>query len=86
MPTEEGTLRLKNLRAHPYASLVLTEGEDEQHVAVLVEGEVDIHLVDNTRQDVVDAWREKFGHEPSWAGAWVALRPAKLFSYDARKG
>jgi general stress protein 26 len=85
MPTETGTARLRNLRAQPAAFLVLTEGEDDEHVAVLIEGAVDIHTLDGTPRDVEDAWHKKFGHKPDWAGAWLALGPAKLFSYDARK-
>jgi predicted nuclease with RNAse H fold/nitroimidazol reductase NimA-like FMN-containing flavoprotein (pyridoxamine 5'-phosphate oxidase superfamily) len=75
-------VRLRNLRAVPYASLVVAEGDRGDHRAVRVEGPVRLHdgpepELESLRQ----AWQERHGSDPRWAAAFVELRPELLFSY-----
>jgi hypothetical protein len=38
LPTVTGSVRERNVRAHPWLALTVTEGDDDEHVAVLIEG------------------------------------------------
>jgi nitroimidazol reductase NimA-like FMN-containing flavoprotein (pyridoxamine 5'-phosphate oxidase superfamily) len=90
--TVEGR-RLRNLRARPWASLVVMEGEAERaagdgvaHRAVTVEGPTTLHEGDALAAAYagLDArWIERHGHSPDWAAALVQLRPERVFSYAA---
>jgi len=72
--------RLRNLRAAPHASLVVAEGDRGDHRAVRVEGRVRLH--DGSELEPLRrAWQERHGSDPSWAAAFVELRPGLLFSY-----
>ena len=88
-------LRLRNLRATPWASLVVMEGERDEnepeelgalHVAVTAEGPVRLHDGDALAaalEPLAEAWRGRHGGLPEWAVALVELRPERLFSHDA---
>lgn len=72
LPTAAGAVRLANLEARPYASLVVTEGEGDEHVVAIAEGPTETYGT------------APAGVEPvEWAAAWVALRPVRLLSYAA---
>jgi len=83
--TVEGA-RLRNLRARPYASMVIMEGDERmRHLAVIVEGAVTIH--EGGRPGAVDGrlgeqWRMRHGGDPTWAAAMLELRPVRVFSFD----
>lgn len=72
LPTAGGAVRLRNLTAQPWASLVVTEGEDDEHVVAIAEGPTETY---DTAPDGIAAIE--------WAAAWVALRPVRLLSYAA---
>ncbi len=78
--------RLRNLRARPYASIVITEGDVRaHHRAVIAEGPVKLHDAgDLTAVDpgLADQWRARHGALPTWAAALVELRPERVFSFD----
>ncbi len=38
LPTAAGSVRARNVRAHPWLALTVTEGDRGEHVAVLIEG------------------------------------------------
>ena len=59
--------RLRNLRARPYAALVVSEGPQGSHRMVMAEGPVVLH--------------EEAAEQPAWAAATIELRPEILFSY-----
>lgn len=72
--------RLRNPRANLYASLVIAEGDRGHHRAVRVEGPVVVHEgagLESPRQ----AWQQRHGSDPTWATAFIELRPRVLFSY-----
>lgn len=83
--TVEGA-RLRNLRAQPYASIVIIEGDDRpQHRAVIAEGPVIVH--EDARSGEADRlfgenWRLRHGGDPTWAVAMLELRPRRVFSFD----
>lgn len=81
--------RVRNLRARPYASIVVMEGEGNAHRAVIAEGPVRIHDLSagNTADpDFLEAYQGKHGDTADWARARIELRPERLYSYDATKG
>ena len=92
--TVEGR-RLRNLRARPWASLVVMEGdrdadEDESfgppHRALTAEGRVTLHeggAMERALGPLLDAWIARHGHPPDWAVALIELRPERVFSYGA---
>lgn len=77
--------RVRNLRARPYASVVVMEGEGKAHRAVIAEGPV--RLIESQSgavpAEVLERWRERHGGTSGWAAVFIELRPKRLFSYDA---
>lgn len=78
--------RLRNLRARPYASVVIMDGEGSVHRAVIAEGPAVLHEVrgpDPLPEEFRQRWMGRHGALPSWAAALIEIRPDRLFSYDA---
>jgi hypothetical protein len=82
LPTVAGAVRLTNLAAHPWASLVVMRGEGTEHLMVTLEGPATI--VDAEAEDVAPAAR-RHGHALSWVTAWIRLAPQRVFSYAATR-
>jgi hypothetical protein len=88
--TVEG-LRLRNLRANAWASLVVMEGETDQgeagapHRALTAEGPVELHDVAAVWPRTEAVWLARHGHPPDWATAFVELRPSRVFSFDSSR-
>jgi len=91
--TVEG-LRLRNLRATPWASVVVMEGEKDvddsedgaPHRALTAEGPVVLHEGDafsKAFEPLRDRWIAQHDHPPDWAVALVELRPERVFSHSA---
>ena len=87
-------LRLRNLRAGPWASLVVMEGErdsdepgdDPLHRALTAEGPVSLHEGDAFAAAFAplrESWLARHGHEPDWAVVLAELRPERIFSHAA---
>jgi SAM-dependent methyltransferase len=86
LPAVGGARRTRNLQGEPSAALVVTDGEGDEHVAVLVEGQAAVHddpgpILDSWLRG---AWRDRHGTELDWAGAIIELIPTKALSYSAR--
>jgi nitroimidazol reductase NimA-like FMN-containing flavoprotein (pyridoxamine 5'-phosphate oxidase superfamily) len=75
--------RLRNLERSPWASVVIEDGDGDEHRAVAVDGPVTI--ADRPPADVLDAWEARHGGLADWAVKWFELRPCRLVSYAARK-
>jgi len=79
------SVRLRNLRTSPWASLVLTDGQrTERHSALTVEGPVTLHegaAFDVVRERLDERWRTRHGQTPDWAVAFIELRPERILSY-----
>jgi pyridoxamine 5'-phosphate oxidase-like protein len=82
-------LRLRNLTAHPWASLVVMEGNadvgevGQPHVALTAEGPTVLHDVDHWRT-FESEWARRHTDPPTWAAALIELRPERIFSHAAR--
>jgi hypothetical protein len=72
LPTVAGAVRSRNVAAQPWAVLVLSEGEGDAHLAVILEGPV---TAEPAPPDGVE--------RPEWADVWLVLRPARVLSYAA---
>lgn len=82
LPTVAGAARARNVRAQPYAVLVLSEGERGAHLAVIAEGPVTVEpLSPEAEADAV----AQLDTVPDWAAHWLVLRPARLMSYAAEE-
>jgi nitroimidazol reductase NimA-like FMN-containing flavoprotein (pyridoxamine 5'-phosphate oxidase superfamily) len=72
--------RLRNLHAQPYASLVVSDGEEGAHRVVMAEGGVRLH---EPTAALASEWALRHGSDPAWAAAYVELVPERVFSYAA---
>jgi hypothetical protein len=81
-------VRVRNLRAVPWASIVLSEGQREgAHRALTAEGPVRLHEgadFATARARLDDDWARRHGHAADWATAFVELRPERVFSHRSR--
>ena len=74
--------RLRNLRRAQWVSVVVTQGDGDEHRAVAADGPVELC---EPPEELLQRWEERFGSRAEWAVAWFLLRPERLFSYDARR-
>jgi len=73
--------RLDNLERTPWVSVVVSEGERDNHRAVVADGPVTISS--SPPAGLLDAWEARFGSRAEWAVAWFELRPSRLYSYTS---
>ena len=73
--------RLRNLERSPWVSVVVDEGEGDEHRAVAADGPVT--LFDEPPDGLLELWEKRFGSRAEWAVKWFELRPERLFSYRA---
>jgi PPOX class probable F420-dependent enzyme len=71
LPTATRAVRLRHVERTAWASLVVTEGEDDEHVVAIVEGPATV------------APKPEGVEDREWAAAWLALRPERVLSYAA---
>jgi hypothetical protein len=76
LPTVDGSARERNVRAHPWLALTVTEGDHEEHVAVLIEGPAELVPPPEAPAGI----RARPG---DWAQVWLLLRAERVFSYAA---
>ena len=86
LPAVAGSVRVRNAEHEPAASLVVTEGEGPQHIAVVIEGDALVHhdVEPILSEFLFDAWRRRFGSELDWAGAMIELLPRRVLSHRSR--
>jgi hypothetical protein len=77
LPTVAGSVRERNVRAQPWLSLVVTEGDRGRHIAVLVEGPAEVVEPAAAPADV----RAAAGGD--WVGCWLRLRAERVLSYGS---
>lgn len=75
LPTVSGSVRERNIRSQPWVSLVITEGEHDQHVVVIVEGPAVIMDLPDVPEEVRSA------RSGDWVGAWIQVQAQRLLSY-----
>lgn len=76
MPTVEGSVRARNVAAQPWGTLVVTEGDGGEHVAVLAEGPVERVALTEAPGDLA-----RVGEE--WVALWLRLDARRILSYAA---
>jgi S-adenosylmethionine-dependent methyltransferase len=83
IPSVAAAVRLRNLTREPSATLVVNDGEGDDHVVAIIEGECVVHddVEPILEAFLRDAWRERFATELDWAGAIIELVPTKVLSY-----
>ncbi len=74
--------RLRNVERNSWVSVVVAEGEGDEHRAMIVDGPVTISA--GASEELLSAWRARHGNAAEWASAWLELAPARLMSYAAR--
>jgi len=74
LPAVAGSARERNVRAHPWLALTVTEGDDDAHVAVLVEGPAAVLPPEEAPAE----FRARPG---DWAQVWLLVRAEKVLSY-----
>jgi nitroimidazol reductase NimA-like FMN-containing flavoprotein (pyridoxamine 5'-phosphate oxidase superfamily) len=82
-PTMAGTVRTRNLAAQPRVSIVVTEGEGDEHAVVLCEGEARTPARGEEPEGLEDRWLDKFGWGPDWAESWIAITPTRILTFAA---
>lgn len=79
LPVMKGTARAANVRAQPYAAVVVSDGEGDEHTVVMLEGPASV--VDEPPDDTMERWEARTGSRPDWAVAWIRVDGQRLFSY-----
>ena len=78
-------VRLRNLRAKPWASLVVFEGQrGASHQALTIEGPVRLHEGADfaaARARLDESWAARHERAPDWAVAFIELEPERVFSH-----
>lgn len=74
--------RLRNIERTPWASVVIAEGDGDEHRAVAVDGPAT--TVRKPSEQLMAAWEARHGSRPEWAAAWFEIQPARLISYSAK--
>jgi hypothetical protein len=72
-----GSVRERNLRAVPWLTLAIAEGDHDGHIAVLIEGPAEVVAPAEVPADVSAAAP---GH---WVSAWIRVSAERLLSYAA---
>lgn len=75
--------RVRNLRARPHASLVVSRGEDDEHAVVIAEGTARLLDPPSASLEMREPFRAPGGSLPDWIGVLIALHPERLLSYAA---
>jgi nitroimidazol reductase NimA-like FMN-containing flavoprotein (pyridoxamine 5'-phosphate oxidase superfamily) len=75
LPTMAGSIRERNLRATPWLTMVIAEGDDDEHIAVIIEGPAEVVALSEVPADVRAA-------APSdWVSAWIRVTAERLLSF-----
>jgi nitroimidazol reductase NimA-like FMN-containing flavoprotein (pyridoxamine 5'-phosphate oxidase superfamily) len=78
-----GAARVANIRHEPHCSLVVMEGEDDDHAVVIVEGTARLVAPMDAPLEMRAPFRESDGTLPPWVGTLVVVTPERLLSYAA---
>lgn len=77
LPTEAGTVRLRNVRAHPWVALTVTEGDRGTHVVVLIEGPAAVVAPEGVPSHVAATMHA------AWVDQWIRVDVERIRSYAA---
>src|SRR5271170_8085579 len=77
LPTVGGSVRERNVRGRAWLTMVVAEGDRDQHVVVLLEGPAQVVPPADVPADV------RAIVTGDWVSSWISLRPASVLSYAA---
>jgi predicted pyridoxine 5'-phosphate oxidase superfamily flavin-nucleotide-binding protein len=77
LPTVAESVRERNLRAEPWITMTVTEGDRDSHVVVLLEGPAEVVALADVPADV------RVAVTGEWAATWIRLTAKRLLSYAA---
>jgi Pyridoxamine 5'-phosphate oxidase len=77
LPTLAGSVRERNVRSQAWLTMVVTEGDHDQHVVVLLEGPAAVVPPQDVPPDVLAA------RTADWVSTWISLNPSAVLSYAA---
>jgi general stress protein 26 len=75
LPTMAGSVRERNLRATPWLTMVIAEGDHPVHIAVITEGTAEVVAPSAVPADV------RAAVTADWVSAWIRLTAERLLSY-----
>jgi hypothetical protein len=75
LPTVAGSVRERNLRTKPWLTMVIAEGDHDDHLAVLIEGSAEVVEPPLVPSDV------RAAVTGDWVSAWIRLTAERLLSY-----
>jgi Pyridoxamine 5'-phosphate oxidase len=75
LPTVAGSVRERNLRTKPWLTMVVAEGDHNDHIAVLIEGSAEVVEPSLAPSDV------RAAVTGDWVSAWIRLTAERLLSY-----
>lgn len=78
LPVGARSVRERNIRTQPWATLVVTEGDHGRHIAVIIEGPAEPVALGDAPDDV----RSKIAGD--WVALWFRLRAERVISYGAK--
>jgi predicted pyridoxine 5'-phosphate oxidase superfamily flavin-nucleotide-binding protein len=77
LPAVAGSVRERNLRATPWLTMVVAEGDHGEHIAVLIEGPAQAVAPSEVPADV------RATATGEWVSTWIRLTAERLLSYAA---
>src|SRR5579862_1953058 len=77
LPTVAGSVRERNLRTTPWLTMVIAEGDHDEHIVVLIEGPAEILAPPQGPADV------RAAATGDWVSAWIRVTAERLLSYAA---
>jgi len=77
LPTVASSVRERNLRATPWLTMVIAEGDRGEHVVVILEGPAEVIAPAEVPVDVRSA------AQGDWVNAWIRLQAERVLSYAA---
>ncbi len=77
LPTVAGSVRARNLRTHPWLTMVVAEGDHGAHIVVSVEGPAEVVSPDDVPGDV------RAASTGAWISSWIRLTAQRVLSYAA---
>ena len=75
LPTMAGSVRERNLRAAPWLTMVIAEGDHPEHIAVIIEGPAEVVAPPQVPADV------RAAATSDWVTTWICLTAERLLSY-----
>jgi hypothetical protein len=77
LPTVAGSVRERNVRAQPWLTMVVAEGDRDRHLVVLLEGLAEAIAVGDVPADV----RAQVSGD--WVSSWLRFQAERVMSYAA---